>query len=1163
MDDVRSPIYAAEPYEESQGRDSEVASSDVFAAFYRDMERKEIVERKLSKRSKSNSGTSIWARKLSLKRSATAAPVRPPEHKPHPRLDTDPRNERRRDTMEEDREINLQDEANEKSDWVPAMNSPRSIVPDSLKELPASYNKEAWDAVPSHYVKYHIHDPVGPRWYKNHHLLHPSSKTPAARPPSFFSPSFPPMASSASQEHSADATRMPGPSRTPSNSPLPTPNSSQTRVVDANGKPRTRKTSQTAHDNVDLLDVTDPWGTNWHHHSPYDVGLGNGPVSIDVQDALHTRSRRSSLTAQSRRKTITPSPLSQSTSAVHLHHPPDTGAHIPRKLSKRRTPVLGSIFGGTSEDPGPKAVSLPISPVEVTTRPSVDHFQASELPKRMSVAPSTGPPVSSSQSTTSKKEKRGSVLGRLVKKFSVLRKAAPTHPKGIGREDDWQHVNSGETSTNKPLSYGGGLDKQFSPEKQHSDALKRVPPPSIDGTSETKPDKPPKEADRSSSFSFEAPFSMGRLTIANPDSPRSGDTTPVQPEIPLPHDRFEHTHTDTLHTLHTSSSPPRVSHLTHLSGKLTLDNPPSAASVKGSSYDPSTIRSTFSQTPPPPTPPEKPKAPSLHPAPSVASYATRTSFDFAPEKRSSQPVASSSQVVASSSQHPVQPTERRMSRSSERTQTGPLATNTTRPASISSSVPFPATESADRGESFPLYDYSPLSASSMMANPPTPYNADTLMPATPEVPPPPLPAKRSQDTRHASVGQTSRQTETFRLVRSPSGHVYATDETIVAGGTQWQVVDTSENKGKLKKSSKSMDRRYSEDRESKDRETKRDSKDRESKDRKDRESKDRRDRESRDRKERESKDRKDRESRDRESSKRDRKRESKYKTELEDGTDHRHRLRSHRHERHDSEERSTSTAMATVGSSDWQREANNGHPDTGKSSRKRSEDRERRSEQKQSDVPSVAPNVNKPQPAPPPPTPGAPLSRPLERHPSISTRPTSQLPSAAEMNAMRAKEAWEMERLWKARSMQGNESNGYASIPSGSTPLMGVINGTGPQSAMQGSSHTAFVVQTPFQSQHSIYHSMPTAPPPIIYASPASIPSMSQQLTSPHTHPHQHFRSDSLSDQKSFLSSIRSPLANPLPDPPRASSYELPPLLDSNRRSTDYWTTYTGVSTFH
>jgi hypothetical protein len=232
------------------------------------------MERKLSKR-RSNS---IWSRK-SVKRS-TAPAAAPQKHQSQPDLLSEAQDQQRRG--EEEREM---ERLEEQKDTVPqALNSPRSIIPDSARDLPAWYNKETWSSsLPAFRLKYNVHNPVGPRWYQNHHLIPPSHVKPASRPPSVFSPSFPPMASSTSQDRSEDATRMPGPSRTPSNSPLPTPNSSQTRVEDSGAIPRSRKTSQTAHDNVDLLDVTDPWGTNWHHQSPYDIGLSNGQISVDVQ----------------------------------------------------------------------------------------------------------------------------------------------------------------------------------------------------------------------------------------------------------------------------------------------------------------------------------------------------------------------------------------------------------------------------------------------------------------------------------------------------------------------------------------------------------------------------------------------------------------------------------------------------------------------------------------------------------------------------------------------------------------------------------------------------------------------------------------------------------------------------------------------------------------
>ena len=223
---------------------------------------------------KSHPESSTWSRK-SVKRSATEPPVLPRSHLPQ---STGAGNNQSRREEETEREATHQ--------TVPQMNSPRSIIPESMKELPSWYHKDVWAGVPlpATRMNYKLHNPIGPRWYKNHHLIPLSQTRPAARPPTVFSSSFPPITASTSKERLEDPTIVPGPSRPPSGSSLPTPTSSQTRVFDSNGKPRSRKTSETAHDNVDLMDVTDPWGTNWHHSSPYDVGLGNEPISIDVQD---------------------------------------------------------------------------------------------------------------------------------------------------------------------------------------------------------------------------------------------------------------------------------------------------------------------------------------------------------------------------------------------------------------------------------------------------------------------------------------------------------------------------------------------------------------------------------------------------------------------------------------------------------------------------------------------------------------------------------------------------------------------------------------------------------------------------------------------------------------------------------------------------------------
>lgn len=167
----------------------------------------------------------------------------------------------------------------------------RSIIPDTLRDLPTWYLKENEvndiKNTISYRLRYPIHCPVGPRRYKNHHLIPASQRRPAHRPPSVFSPQFPPMNSSL---HDSMPEEVPSMYMALSGSPLATPNSSQPDVAT---QPRGRKTSQTTPDTVDFLDVTDPWGVTYHHQSPYDPGMsGSSSVtpqtsSVDSQEVSH------------------------------------------------------------------------------------------------------------------------------------------------------------------------------------------------------------------------------------------------------------------------------------------------------------------------------------------------------------------------------------------------------------------------------------------------------------------------------------------------------------------------------------------------------------------------------------------------------------------------------------------------------------------------------------------------------------------------------------------------------------------------------------------------------------------------------------------------------------------------------------------------------------
>jgi hypothetical protein len=248
------------------------------------MEHQEVLERKMS-RNQPTSKRSLWSRKSTKKQMGAPVPTLGKLKSPM-----------RPDQLDKEKKVEEEkDSFDEKTEEVTSLLS-RSIIPDPLGEVPAWFTKEndlAVGQTTSYRIKYPIHSPVGPRYYKNQHLIPSSQLRAANRPPSVFSPSFPPMAASL-HEQSEDAISRPGLSRTPSGSPLATPNSSQADVA---AKPRSRKTSQTTPDTVDLLDVTDPWGTHYHHQSPYDPGLTSSsghispasPVEVDASDVSNTR----------------------------------------------------------------------------------------------------------------------------------------------------------------------------------------------------------------------------------------------------------------------------------------------------------------------------------------------------------------------------------------------------------------------------------------------------------------------------------------------------------------------------------------------------------------------------------------------------------------------------------------------------------------------------------------------------------------------------------------------------------------------------------------------------------------------------------------------------------------------------------------------------------
>jgi hypothetical protein len=214
--------------------------------------------------------------------------------------------------------------------------------------------------------------------------------------------------------------------------------------------------------------------------------------------------------AQGRHMSVTPSPLSQSASAVHLQAPlPEI--ELPRKLSKRKAPTIGNIFTPRSVEGHRKAASAPVTPIDHTP---IDHItlvqlpnNIDSLPKRMSVAP----PPTSIPPQTSKKEKRSSMLNRLAQKFNFLRKPTDNELYSNDRQNEWQHLG-GSNGLSRPQQ---GLI--FS--EKSLDPVKRIPPPAFDHSVQPAFNEAPDVPKRASIASLDTPFSIGRLTVANPDLP--------------------------------------------------------------------------------------------------------------------------------------------------------------------------------------------------------------------------------------------------------------------------------------------------------------------------------------------------------------------------------------------------------------------------------------------------------------------------------------------------------------------------------------------------------------------------------------------------------------------------------------------------------------------
>lgn len=781
-----------------------------------------------------------------------------------------------------------------------------------------------------------------------------------------------------------------------------------------------------------------------------------------MQSPTEPRARRMSLTTGSRHKTVTPSPLSQSTSAIHLSVAEPVAAHIPRRLSKRRKPFIG-LFGGQSQD-NIAHIKSPSSPTD--TPVSEESVQQRNVLRRKSMA---GPPVAPSASAaslhpdTAHKEKHSSFMGRIARRFSVMRKPDPAVAKPVDADltsdsnpnaDHKQSVT--DTSSSDPIQ----VRRSVVNGARSPVSSKRIPPPSIDGESTSAHHR------ASTSLSLETSPVQGKLTITNPDDLNSFVTTsPVQVESELPMASVPETPRIETH------APPAEEH-----------SPVTDAPVMAS-----------------PVAPEAPLPPQVQSAAEVDVVTTASPLE-APAPVSSPPLPElPPPSISGQYDHSLPPTPATTAR--------PLSMSTEYPTATADATSYSASVS---GLTSGYTVYSPsavsvagedpsLARASIMANPGTPHmTPSVIFPSAQGQTQDASKIREGSPTKSGHHAKSSsatkrRETETFKLVRSPSGGMHAAGDVILGMGEQWEVVE-SESPKKSKKKERSRERGAEEG------EARRD-----------------------------------------------------------------HRRQRSVNDRPSTEQTPSSTIRSTrTPSVDTGRRT---HGYDGGSSTHRN-DRSRSSQRKESEA-EAAHNAKAAAAAAA--NSSSSHHHHRERHNSTSARPTSDFQSG-DMNALRAKEAWEMERLWKARSMAYGPDGvplvstpptiGDASRPSTVVSTDAHQPGTIPSTTdlhramslphdTHGSGHTYYMVQSPVQGFHSASQSAPVIPPPPIIYSSIPQPQQPPPTSSP---PRRRQVSRSFSDRVPFPikdrssdppSLTRNYIVNPLPDPPRLSPYQASPLPSS------------------
>jgi len=471
-------------------------------------------------------------------------------------------------------------------------------------------------------------------------------------------------------------------------------------------------------------------------------------------------------------RTTTPSPLSQSTSAVHLH-PDDQDVPPGRKLTKRRKPFEG-LFGFSPSPPAPDAASITPSTQTVTGR----LFKRQSIMKSASTSSIPQTISNASIVPSEKRQKHSSLLGRFARRFSIIRRGPPGRSRGASMDgtNEWSRrerhslqVTDRTSTTTRPPSLANHVspseNRQSMPMQPPQAENTLSPHPTPLGMSEdeqTWDSEQPQDGKRESLSSFEVPYSIGRLTVANPDEPSSVDNTPVNQSYPLPPSK-----TATV-------SPPLPPHV--------VDKP------------------LPPPVPPSPSPPvllEIPKFESLSiPMPVTNGFATTARAPPPVTRATSGDKRKSQSTSPTSSPVPIPraatKTDKRTSRSSHHSSTPvpaastslslpapPVSTSLPPPAPASTSLSPPVLPSTTRisVSAPPALDDSPLSRASIIANPPTPY----VEPSPINNPPPP--AQNKVPTINVSIpspvvtpivssphAATSPRSHIPRVAASPQSH---------------------------------------------------------------------------------------------------------------------------------------------------------------------------------------------------------------------------------------------------------------------------------------------------------------------------------------------------------------------------------------------------------